>query len=134
MKQVRKRPPSPKLWVRLVCSVTLVILGMLSLVGWVLYGYASSAVNETMRDSTSSALTRAQSYLDMRMESLMQRIVYSDCLPLCQPSVHHRPHRRRCEGLSGDILHFHQSGRWACPLERSGMTCLPVFRGAFFVA
>lgn len=76
MKQGKKGPPSAKLWVRLVCSVTLVILGMLSLMGWVLYGYASSAVNETMRDSTSSALTRAQSYLDMRMESLMQRIVY----------------------------------------------------------
>lgn len=53
-----------------------VLLAMLLLFHWALYGYASKTVNETLADSVESTLIRAQSYIDVRLKNLMERMLF----------------------------------------------------------
>lgn len=76
MKWLKKRYRSTKLWVRLTVPMLLALLILLTLFSWILYRYASRAVSNTLSDSVSTTLIRAQSYMDMRLRNLLERMIY----------------------------------------------------------
>lgn len=76
MKWLKDRYHNTKLSLRLAIPIAVVLLAMLSLFNWILYGYASKAVFRTLSDSVSSTLIRAESYMDMRLKSLLERMLY----------------------------------------------------------
>lgn len=76
MDRLKRRYHNSKLWVRMALPMGLVLLAMLMLFHWVLYGYASKTVNETLSDSVESTLIRAQSYVDVRLKNLMERMLF----------------------------------------------------------
>lgn len=76
MKWMKKKYHDTRLWVRLTALMAVAMLAILALFGWILYHYASQAVSNTLSDSVATTLIRAESYMDMRLKSLLERMVY----------------------------------------------------------
>lgn len=68
----RSRP----LWIRLSIPVAVVVLIVILMLNGFLLNYASSLVHRQIQDAAHSSVIRAQSYVDMRLRSIIERLYY----------------------------------------------------------
>lgn len=76
MKWLKQRWHNSKLWIRMALPMGIVLVTMLGVFHWALYRYATKTVNDTLSDSVESTLIRAQSYIDVRLKNIMERMLF----------------------------------------------------------